>query len=319
MAPTEAECRRIVNAAKANGILFGVCHVLRYTPYSKKVKEILDAGLIGEIVNIQHLEPVGYWHQAHSFVRGNWRNEAQSSFMLLAKSSHDLDWIRYMMGVPCQKVASFGFLKHFRAENKPEGAADRCVDCAVEPTCPYSAKKIYWDLYEKEKDLKIGFTFFLTPGVDRTEEAVREGIRTGPYGRCVYACDNDVVDNQVVNMSFEGSRTATFTMTAFTNTIHRQTRIFGTRGQLIGDGSKIEIGDFLTDRTEVVDTEASDGAITGGHGGGDVALIEHFVDALVNNDQSCILSGPDETLESHLMVFGAEKSRLENCVVDITT
>ena len=145
MAPSEAECQRIVQAAKENNVLFGVCHVMRYTRYTQMLKQVVDSGAIGEVVSIQHLEPVGYWHQAHSFVRGNWRNERESSFMLLAKSCHDLDWLRYIIGEPCLSVSSFGTLKHFTRSEKPAaaGSATRCLHCAYEPDCPYSAKKIY--------------------------------------------------------------------------------------------------------------------------------------------------------------------------------
>ncbi|MEZ4621396.1 MAG: Gfo/Idh/MocA family oxidoreductase [Caldilineaceae bacterium] len=145
MAPTADECRRIVDAVKANGVMLAVGHVMLYTPYTQALRRVLDEGTIGEIVSIQHLEPVGYWHQAHSFVRGNWRNEAESSFMLLAKSCHDIDWLRYIMGERCQSVSSFGSLKHFRKEEKPEEAGDavRCTHCDYEPQCPYSAKKLY--------------------------------------------------------------------------------------------------------------------------------------------------------------------------------
>ena len=136
MAPNEADCQRIVQAVKANHILFGVCHVLRYTAYTQALKKIIDSGAIGEVVSIQHLEPVGYWHMAHSFVRGNWRNEQESSPMLLAKSCHDLDWIRYMMGANCQAVSSFGSLSHFRRDQQPAGASERCLDCAVEADLP---------------------------------------------------------------------------------------------------------------------------------------------------------------------------------------
>lgn len=136
IAPTPEECRTIIAAVKRNNVLLGVAHVLRYTRYTQKLKSLLDSGVIGDIVSMQHLEPVGYWHQAHSFVRGNWRNEAESSFMLLQKSCHDMDWIRYIMGDRCQAVTSFGNLSHFVKENQPEGAADRCLDCQVEASCP---------------------------------------------------------------------------------------------------------------------------------------------------------------------------------------
>jgi len=313
MAPTADDCRTIVKAAVDNGILFGVCHVMRYTDYTRKLKSLLDSGLIGEVVSLQHLEPVGWWHQAHSFVRGHWRNEAESSCMLLAKSCHDLDWIRHVMGVPCRKISSFGSLYHFRRENKPEGAGQRCVDCAVEADCPYSAKRIYLGRVAR------GHTSWpvsvLTP--EPTEQSITEAITSGPYGRCVYECDNDVVDHQVVNMEFDGGKTAVFTMTAFNRPRGRETRIFGTRGELYGDGSKITHFDFLTEKTQDVDTRAADASILGGHGGGDGRLIESFIAALSQKDPGKILSGPQETLETHMMVFAAERARRENKVVDV--
>ena len=315
MAPTAEDCKRIVEAVKANGVILGVGHVMLYTPYTRALKKILDQGTIGDIVSVQHLEPVGYWHQAHSFVRGNWRNEAESSFMLLAKSCHDIDWLRYIVGQRCQAVSSFGSLKHFRRAEKPAQAGDalRCLDCAYEPDCPYSAPKLYFGTLERgHTGWPVNVITF-----DVTKEGVTEALRQGPYGRCVYECDNDVVDHQVVNMQFAGGRTASFTMTAFTPQGHRQTRIFGTRGQIEGDGQKIHITDFVTDQTTTVDTTAGDASISGGHGGGDYGLMATFIEAVANNDPSGLLSGPDETLESHLMVFAAEQARRENRVVEM--
>lgn len=313
MATDEKECREITAAAIEAGIIFGVCHVLRYTAFTRKLKELLDSKLIGDIVSLQALEPVGYWHQAHSFVRGNWRNEAESSFMLLAKCCHDLDWISHIMDVPCSAVHSFGSLKHFRKEEQPEGAADRCVDCAIEPDCPYSAKKIYNGFLEKgHKDWPLDVL-----AADVTAENIAEALRTGPYGRCVYACDNDVVDHQVVNMQFEGGQTASLTMTAFTESTARKTRIFGTKGELDCDSSTIRHFDFLTDQWETIETTPVDHSILGGHGGGDYGLMKAFVGAIENNDPSLVLSGPRETMESHRMVFAAETARREERVVRI--
>jgi len=313
MAPDEPGCRRIVEAVKQHHTLFAVGHVMRYTAYTQTLKRMIDAGQIGDIVSIQLLEQVGFWHYAHAFVRGNWRNEALSSPMLLSKSCHDLDWIHYLIGAPCEKVSSFGTLKHFRAEDRPPQAADRCLDCPVEPSCPYSAKRIYLER------IRAGHTGWpvsiLTPDV--TEPAVIEALRTGPYGRCVYACDNDVVDNQVVNMQFEGNRTAAFTLAAFTPMGDRLARIFGTCGALYGDGRTIEHFDFLHNRREVIDTHASEGSILGGHGGGDERLMRAFVSAVAANDPTPVLTGPDETLASHLIVFAAERARLENRVVTL--
>jgi len=321
MAPSASECEEIYQAVKRNNILFAVCHVLRYTRYTQTLKALIDSGAIGEIVNLQHLEPVGYWHQAHSFVRGNWRNEAESSFMLLAKSCHDMDWIHYIMGSQCVSISSFGTLKHFKRSEKPAQAGDalRCVQCAYEPECPYSAKKIYLGR------VKAGETGWpvdvLTP--NPTLESVTAALESGPYGRCVYECDNDVVDNQVVNMLFSGGQTATFTMTAFNKAAHRKTRIFGTRGEIYGDGQMIEVFDFLTDQTRVIDTEATaatandEGTVLGGHGGGDYGLMDRFVQAVCEQNQQLILSDADESLKTHLMVFAAEQARRENRVINL--
>jgi predicted dehydrogenase len=314
MAPDEAGCRRIVAAAETHGVMLGVCHVLRYTAYTQALKKVLDAGTIGDIVSVEHLEPVGYWHQAHSFVRGHWRNEAESSPMLLAKSCHDVDWLRYVVGLPCQQASSFGSLKHFRASEQPAGAADRCLDCPaqIENNCAYSAKRYYLgQLEEGNTDWPLNV---LTP--EPTRETVLEALQGGPYGRCVYACDNDVVDHQVVNFQFEGGVTSSFTMTAFTRARGRETRIFGTRGELFGDSQMIRVYDFLTNETTELDTDVvSDGSILSGHGGGDDGLMAAFLSAVQLGDPSLILSGPQESLESHLMVFAAEESRRSGQVV----
>ena len=311
MATTVDECEKIVESIKTNQNLFAVAHVLRYTPYTKKVRELVDSGRIGEIVSIQCLEPVGYWHQAHSYVRGNWRNEKESTFMLMGKSCHDLDWIRYFAAAKCNKISSFGNLKHFKKSSKPEGAADRCLECKVESNCPYSAKKIYLGMF-REGHTQWPVSYITT---DISEEGILESLKTGPYGRCVYECDNDVVDHQVVNMEFENGVTASFTMTAFTPFSHRKTTLFGTRGQITGDGNTIKIYDFLTDTEEEIGVGAAGSGIVGGHGGGDNGLMESFVEAISTKNDNAILSGPQETLESHLMVFAAEKSRLEGKVV----
>ncbi len=313
MAPNAEECHQIVNAVTQAGVLFGVCHVLRYTSFTRGMKALIDSGAIGELVGIERLEPVGFWHMAHSFVRGNWRNEGESGPMLLTKSCHDLDWIQHIMGCACTAVASFGSLKHFRADEAPPGAGARCLECEIEATCPYSAKRIYLEA------LRRGYGGWpidvLIP--NPTDDDVLDALRSGPYGRCVYACDNDVVDHQVVTMDFEGERTASFTMMAFTRMRHRDTRIFGTRGELTGDGRFIDHYDFLTDMTERIDTELTESSILGGHGGGDYGLMDSFVRAVAENDPQHILSGPEETLASHLMVFAAEQARREGRVITL--
>jgi len=310
MAPQVDDCRRIVDAIKRNHVLFAVCHVLRYTRDTQRLKSLIDSGAIGDVVSLQRLEPVGFWHQAHSFVRGNWRNEAESGFMLLTKSCHDLDWIRYIMGVPCQAVSSFGTRAHFRRSQKPTGSGVRCLECALEPECPYSAVRLYLGALGRGH---TGWPLDVLT-TELTPDGVLQALREGPYGRCVYVCDNDVVDNQIVNMQFEGDRTASFTMMAFTKGGPRETRVFGTRGELLNVGSCIEHYDFLTDHTERIEV-SEDSDLMGGHGGGDYWLMNAFVQAVAEQNPRHILSGPDESLESHLMVFAAEEARRQNCVV----
>jgi predicted dehydrogenase len=310
LAPTPEDCTRLVDAVTEAGVLFAVCHVLRYRPYTRLVKQLVDDGRIGDVMSVQHLEPVGHWHYAHSYVRGNWRRADLASFMLLAKSGHDIDWLRHIVGKPIERVSSFGSLRHFTPDNAPAGSADRCLDCAVEPDCAYSAKRLY--LGRVAAGRKGWPVSVLTDEV--TEASVTAALRDGPYGRCVYRADNDVVDHQVVAMEFAGGVTATFTMTAFTPHSDRRTQIFGTRGFLDGDGTQVRLHDFVTEQTETVaipntgvDTEA-------GHAGGDAGLMDAFTTAVATGEASHILSGPAESLESHLAVFAAERARLSGTV-----
>ncbi|MFD5413981.1 Gfo/Idh/MocA family protein [Streptomyces nojiriensis] len=311
MALTEDECRRIVDAVERAGVILSVGHVLRYTPYTRTLKDVVDSGRIGDIVSVQHLEPVGFWHQAHSFVRGNWRRADEATTMLMAKSCHDLDWLQYVLGRPPVRVSSFGRLSHFRPENRPPGAADRCLDCGVEPDCPYSAAREYGDRLADGRH-----RWPLSVLIDEfTPQALETALREGPYGRCVYACDNDVVDHQVVAMEFDSGATATFTMTAFTEQADRHTRIFGTRGELRGDGRTITVYDFLTRTEEQVPIGAGgpmDAA--GGHGGGDAGLMDAFVAAIATGDPGLVRSGPRESLTSHLTVLAAERARCSGTV-----
>ncbi|XP_074857056.1 putative oxidoreductase YteT isoform X2 [Carettochelys insculpta] len=319
---TPEDCKEIASACKANNVMLAVCHVLRYYPASLKIKELLDAGAIGDICHIQHLEPIGFWHFAHSFVRGNWRNEAETTFSLLAKSCHDIDLINFWMGDKrCLKVSSFGSLSHFTNSHKPKGAASRCLDCSVEQTCPYSAKKIYLKLAEKGY-FNWPVSVVCSNGVCDIESVV-EALRSGPYGRCVYECDNDVVSNQVVNMEFEGGATAAFTMMAFTERLGtRKTTVYGTKGELFCDGSgPVEVFDFCTREKTVHPTNKSTVIPSQlmGHDGADYYLMDSFISAVAENKPSLIQTGPEATLQTHLLVFEAEKSRKENRVVFVET
>ncbi len=317
MAPTARECRLIVDSVQKQGVMLGVAHVLRYTPYTRALQGVLAGGAIGDVISLQRLEPVGYWHQAHSYVRGNWRSAAQSSPMLLAKACHDLDWISYIMNEPCVSIASFGSLSHFRRDQKPAAAGDatRCLSCAYESECPYSAKHIYIERARRNEP----FILLNVVSDDISVEGLTEALSTGPYGRCVYECDNDVVDHQVVMMEFESGRTASFTMTAFAEAHLRYTRLFGTRGEIRGNGHGFEVFDFLSDSVETfggADNTIGRYDALRGHGGGDAAFIEAFIQAVRTDDPTLLSSGPKDTMASHQLVFAAEQARRTRTIVD---
>jgi predicted dehydrogenase len=314
IAPTWAECVEVVEAVERAGVILAVCHVMRYTAYTEAVKRAVAGGRLGQIVGVEHLEPVGWWHFAHAYVRGNWRRADGSGPSLLTKCCHDLDWLRYVVGRPAVAVSSRGGLHHFTAANRPAGAADRCLDCSVEPACPYSATRLYLGFLDNPKRRTWPLSVVTS---DLTEDGVRQALREGPYGRCVYACDNDVADHQVVTIEFDGGVTATLTMSAFTPMGRRRTRIMGSRGFLEGDGHQLTLTDFVTGQAEPVPVDDSAVVAGGGHGGGDFGVIGTFVDAVASGDRSLICTGPRESLDSHLMAFAAEQSRLTGAPVPI--
>ncbi len=317
MAPTESECRRIVQAVKRNGVIFAVCHVLRYAPYTRALKAMIQSGIIGDIASVDHLEPVGYWHMAHSFVRGNWRNSQESSCMLLAKSCHDIDWLAYIINKRCLSVASFGSLGHFNQQHKPPqaGNAKRCLNCDFESQCPYSAKKIY--IRERFEHQDFGWPLNVLTADPRNKEKVMQALADGPYGRCVYECDNDVVDRQTVMLEYEGGVVATFTMTAFTEMSERTTRICGTLGELHCNVQTITHYDFLTGTREVIDINKLAVGQVGGHGGGDTGMMSEFIQAVIKHDESLIVTNCDATWSSHRTVFAAERARIEHQIIPV--
>ncbi len=306
ISPTAQECRELSDLALKLGRKVAVCHVLRYTVFYQKIKELLEDGAIGEPVSIQAVEQVGYWHQAHSFVRGNWRNESLSSCMILQKCCHDMDILLWLTGKHCEKVSSFGSLQLFRQENAPEGSAERCLDCRAAENCPYNAKKFYLDAFRRSGDAWPQNVVAFEP----TEEKLLAALRDGPYGRCVYRCDNDVVDHQVVNLALEGGTTVSFTMTAFTAHGGRRIRIGGTHGEILGDtaDNTIRVMRFGQE-DEVIDvTKLTDDF--SGHGGGDARLVDEFVRYLRGEiGMSRTMTSIDRSVESHLAALAAEESR----------
>ena len=314
IAPTPSECVAVIHAAEKARVIFAVCHVMRYTAYTEKVKQIVTSDRLGQIVGVEHLEPVGWWHFAHSFVRGNWRRTDQSGPSILTKCCHDLDWLRYIVDRPAVAVSSSGGLHLFTAANRPAGAGERCLECGVEPDCPYSAPRFYLGCLGDPERERWPLSVVTT---DLTEGGVIQALRDGPYGRCVYACDNDVADHQVVTIEFEGGATATLTMSAFTPFSRRRTRIMGTRGWLDGDGQRLTTTDFVTGTVESFEVPVTGLDAGGDHDGGDLGVLNAFLDAVSTGDYSFVRTGPRESLESHLMAFAAERSRLSGAPVKV--
>ncbi|WP_026529771.1 Gfo/Idh/MocA family protein [Haematomicrobium sanguinis] len=306
MAPREADARRIVEAVERNRSIFMVAHVLRYSLYTRTLKDLLDAGTIGTLVSIEHVEPIGWWHFAHSYVRGNWAREATSSPMLLAKSSHDLDWITFISGREARKVSSFGSLFYFRPENKPAGAANRCLDCVLVNTCAYSAPTIY-RRFLGDPVGEVWPLGVLTPHV--SEASVMDALANGPYGECVFNGQNDVADHQITNIEFDDGSTASFTAVAFSELDFRKTRIFGTAGRIEGDGTRLKILDFATNTERTIDLATRGGASAAdGHGGADDELILAFLNALQNPTEADAANA-STSFRSHALVWAAEESR----------
>ena len=313
MAPTARECKIITEAAEKKGVKVIVGHVLRFTKFWYKLKDILDSGEIGDIMSIIHMENVGNTHYGHSFTRGNWSNSKRSSPMLLQKSCHDIDILQWLIGKDCKKVQSFGSLTHFTKENQPEGAPDRCLD-----GCPYLGKCYYDPVRFYITGPRTGWEEVVANKVDPTPDEIMEALRTGPYGRCVYACDNDVVDHQVVNMEFDGGCTVSFTMSAF-NKGGRFIRIFGTKGEITaahGENS-ISVYSFDTKETTVYDLDKIGETITSGHGGGDTGIMVDALKYFSGQPTSKSVCSLRDSYLNHLTVFAAEESRKTDNVIYI--
>ena len=285
VSPTERECKNILKQAHKYNKIVAVCHVLRYAPYFLALREVVRSGAIGELVSIQHMEPIQYAHMAHSYVRGNWRNSKQTTPIILAKSCHDLDILRWIIDKPCKTIVADGSLRLFKPENAPEGAPLKCTDgCPHADECPYNAIDIYCN-----KKWHLG-VFDLDGNKDP---------------------DFDQPDHYVSEMVFEGGETAAFSMEAFSPYGGRRTRIMGTMGYIDGDGTTFTLWDFKTRTPKVWNLKVSEipeykGS---GHGGGDYPLARDFVEAVAAQDPGLLSSTIDVSIESHVMGFAAERSR----------
>lgn len=298
----EADAKEIAKKSADFSKVFVISHVLRYSPFFTRVKKLISQGEIGQLIGIELDENVGHIHMSHSFVRGHWNNSKTSAPMILSKSCHDMDILLYLAGDDCLSLSSYGDLNYFMRENKPEGAPVRCTDgCPHYEACPYAAQKIYlgtninWPVNVITTDLSV--------------EGRLKALKEGPWGRCVYQCDNDVVDHQTVNARFRNGVVATFTMSAFTMETHRELRLMGTKAELKGDMEKgiITITDFSCRDTKTIQIETK----REGHSGSDELFVADFVRLVRGN----ILSGEtsvNASLQSHFMAFAAETSRVSD-------
>jgi predicted dehydrogenase len=302
IAPGAVDCLRVVEAADGAGRLLQIGHCLRYTPFYAKVHEIMTSGRLGRLMTLSMAEHVGFWHMTHAFVRGKWGNTKNAAPMILAKCCHDLDLMAWFVGRPCLRVASFGSLRHFRPEDAPPGAPERCTDgCPVEATCVHSALRFYLKEFPGWPWSDVCLATDL--------ESRRRALETGPYGRCVYRAGNDVVDHQVLALEFEDGVTATFAMHGFAAVPSRTIRVSGTLGELRGslERGEIEIHMHGELNPEVITIPFT----PVGHGGGDQGLLRHFVDVVRRGAAEEVLASGRVALESHLIAFAAERSRLE--------
>ena len=311
ISPDPEETLAIEECAVRTGRHVTVCHVLRYSPFFRALKKAVTDGKIGRVITIQHNENIGNFHIAHSFVRGNWRRSDLASPLVMQKSCHDMDLMVWLTGSKCESISSFGDLTYFKAENAPENAAERCAECPLKDSCRFSAYRCY---------LPIAGDWPATVLTeDQSEEGLREAIRTGPYGRCVYHCDNNVCDHQVSILRFTNGVTATFNLSGFTNRMTRTIKIMGENGEIRASEADnvIEITHFASNwkeeaETEIIRPEES----TSGHSGGDSGIVEDFL-SMLEGKLSESSTDIHESVESHMMACAAEEARLTGNVISI--
>ncbi|MDP4133792.1 MAG: Gfo/Idh/MocA family oxidoreductase [Bacillota bacterium] len=304
IAATPEDVAILDKAAKSYDRVFMTGFVLRYAKVFKTLKKYIEEGKIGKIISIQHNENEGYWHHAHSYVRGQWNNTHVSPPLILAKSCHDLDLLLYLTGKDCINISSYGKGSYFSADNAPAGAPLRCHEgCPYENSCKYNAKALY--------TTGKGKYFIAKFECGDDEEKIREYLKTSPYGRCVYHCDNNMCDHQVTSMEFEDGITAVFTVCAFTLENSRTIKIMGTEGELGGSLEKEEIlySNFNTDKVEKI--KLKDDGLR--HGGGDKGIIDYLAESIKSGNYKY-----DSFIgQSHMMAFAAEESRLTGKKIDI--
>ena len=305
IAQTLEECLAIGEAARRKNVIVSVCHVLRYHPYFIKLKELACSGELGNIISINHCTSVGVDRATHSFVRGLWSREADTNPMLISKCCHDIDFLLWLTKTRCRKITSFGSLRWFRSKNAPEGSAERCVDCKVEAQCPFSAI----DLYRVRRDWISNFDI---PKGKTIDQVIEDELREGKYGRCIYHCDNDVVDHQIVSMEMDSEVTINFSMDLFTLKDHRKTHICLTEGEIDGNETLLRVRRFRGGAETVYDF--SNLSHQPFHAGADLDIVADFIDA-IHSEEKYLRTSIDLSVESHRICFEAERSRKEQRMV----
>ena len=305
IAQTLQECQAIGEAAKRKNVIVSVCHVLRYHPYFMKLKELACSGELGSIISINHRTAVGVDRAAHSFVRGPWSREAETNPMLISKCCHDIDFLLWLTKTRCRKLTSFGSLRWFKSQNAPQGSAKRCIDCQVENKCPFSAI----DLYRVRRDWISNFDI---PQGKTLDEVIEDQLKEGPFGRCIYHCDNDVVDHQIVSMEMESEVTINFSMDIFTQEDHRETHICLTEGEIDGDETCLKVRKFRGGKETTYDFSFIKEKPF--HAGADLDIVADFIEA-VRHPEKYLKTSIDLSVESHRICFEAERSRKEQRTV----
>lgn len=307
MSTTPEQCMTLWTAAQKYQKMFILCFVLRYTEFFGTIYKLIQDGRIGRVNSINHMENIPLIDQVHSFTRGIFRNEETACPIIISHCCHDLDIISWYAGSRCKKIASFGGLTYFNSKNAPKGVPERCLDgCPEADRCKYYAPNYYMT-----ED--IGWPTS-TIGTDMSFEGRLKALKEGPYGRCVYHCDNDVADNQTVIMEFENGVTANFSLQPFASENGRTMKIVGTKGEIQADMEKntIRVFDLFTERREILKVQPSRYK----YGGGDHGIMEYFIHAVANEEQGGRTS-MDSSIEAHMMAFAAEESRKKGVMVDM--
>ena len=307
---------KIRDTARKHGCKLMVCHVLRYSPFYRKAKELIDAGEIGEIMHMETSERVGVAHASVSYIRGKWNNESEcGSSFLLAKCCHDIDLLCWFNNKTRPVTAdSFGGRDFIVPEKAPKGAGTRClVDCpaAVRESCKFYAKPLYLDhnVWQAYTWQCTGKNYW-----DVTPQEREESLKTyNPHGLCAYKVKSDLIDHQTLTLQFNNGSTATHTLlSAAARGSERRLFISGTKGEIegfAGDGKFVlsKFNPATIGHTETVfDFNATDGTAMGGHYGGDAALIRDFIDLMNGAIPSVSCTSIEDSINGHLCVYAAD-------------